>query len=314
MQIETMRRILQIADEGSISEAARKQFITQPTLSHLLKVTENELGAPLFIRNGRELKLTYAGEEFVHMARKMMASYDDLRKNIREIGEGTRDRIRLGMTARRGISYLPVILPQLLQKYPHTEIEQLQPENETEQKEMLLYGEADIVLSYYPSVDPHLEARPIKGEQFMLLASAESSFGKAYREYAFEDGKKNPKRVSLRIAEQERFILVARRYKTREAFGLMAHEAGMQPELMMEVNTLDIALGLVKAGMGVAILPQVLTCSEKLCGRDGSLLYFMLDSIYTERPAYLCLDRTRYRSAVQEEFIRLTEEHFGIRP
>lgn len=314
MQIENMRRILEIADEGSVSEAARKQFISQPTLSHLLKMTENELGAPLFVRSGRELTLTYAGEEFVHMARKILASYDDLRKNIREIGEGTRDRIRLGMTARRGISYLPVILPRLLQKYPHTEIEQLQPDNETEQKEMLLHGEADIVLSYVPSIDPRLENRAIKGEKFMLLASAESSFGKTYKEYAFEDGEKNPKRISLRLAEQERFILVARRYKTREAFGLMAHEAGMQPELMMEVNTLDIALGLVKAGMGVAILPEVLTRSEKLCSRDSSLVYFMLDSVYTDRPAYLCLDRTRYRSAVQEEFIRLTEEYFGIMP
>lgn len=82
-----------IVDEGSISKAARKLYVTQPSLSHCVQHAEEVLDTRLFIRSPSGLTLTYAGEKYYRFATQVLHLYNDLRMEISEISQLKKGRI-----------------------------------------------------------------------------------------------------------------------------------------------------------------------------------------------------------------------------
>ena len=80
MDFYQMKQILTIAQTGSISEAAKLLCVSQPAVSHALAKAEQEFHTPLFDRTRYPLKPTYAGEQYIEAARKMLLIYSDLEK------------------------------------------------------------------------------------------------------------------------------------------------------------------------------------------------------------------------------------------
>ena len=76
-----------IADEGSISKAAQKLYVTQPSLSHCVQRIEESLGTKLFVRNPTGLTLTYVGERYYSVATEILQIYNDFELEVGEISE-----------------------------------------------------------------------------------------------------------------------------------------------------------------------------------------------------------------------------------
>lgn len=112
-----------IAQEGSLTRAARKLYITQPALSHSLTGIERELGQPLFRRESRGLVLTYAGERYCKAAREILKMYGDLEQELGEIEGLRRGRVLLGMTRFLSMELMPEVLPQYRARYPGIEVQ-----------------------------------------------------------------------------------------------------------------------------------------------------------------------------------------------
>lgn len=80
MDFHQIEQILMVAECGSISEAAKKLFVSQPTISYTVAKAEQEFGTAFFDRSSYPLKLTYAGKQYIETARQMRLLYHDLKK------------------------------------------------------------------------------------------------------------------------------------------------------------------------------------------------------------------------------------------
>ena len=86
----TTRELLYVkttADTGNISKAAKKLFVTQPSLSQSLQRIEDSIGTKIFVRSPDGLKLTFAGEKYYQMACQVLKIYDDFSSEITDIND-----------------------------------------------------------------------------------------------------------------------------------------------------------------------------------------------------------------------------------
>lgn len=101
-----------IADEGSMTRAAQKLFVTQPSLSHCVMNIEQQLGTRLFTRTSGGLMLTYAGEKYYRMACEVLRVYAAFESEISEERALAQGRVTVGITNYLATTHLPRMLPR----------------------------------------------------------------------------------------------------------------------------------------------------------------------------------------------------------
>ena len=114
--------ILTVAEEKSISKAAKKLFISQPSLSQYINRIEKHLGVNLFDRSTTPLELTYEGELFIETALKIKQLNEQLKKKFDDITELKSGRLNIGLTPSKANNPLPIILPCFKKNYPNIEL------------------------------------------------------------------------------------------------------------------------------------------------------------------------------------------------
>ena len=122
MNWNQLQYVLTLAEEKSITRAAQKLYLTQPSLSLSLKSLEAELGTPLFTRGPEGLELTYAGGLFCAWAEETLASFGRLNDKLTDIVSGRRQLLRLGVSPHRGDLLLPAILSRFYRQFPNCEV------------------------------------------------------------------------------------------------------------------------------------------------------------------------------------------------
>ena len=105
--------MLTILKEGSITAAARKLYVSQPSLSQTVRLVENSLGTPIFNRTTDPITLTYAGEKYMEAARQILTIHSNLEKEISEITHEDHGTIRLGIPVQRAMEVLPSASPRI---------------------------------------------------------------------------------------------------------------------------------------------------------------------------------------------------------
>ena len=102
MNLKEQEYICTVARCGSITQAAKQLFITQPALSSYISNVEKALGVELFSHEGKQIRLTYAGEQYVEKAEQMLAMRQEYLREVQDIQRGLRGRVCVGMQRRRG--------------------------------------------------------------------------------------------------------------------------------------------------------------------------------------------------------------------
>lgn len=121
MNFTNINYFLAIVEEGSISAAARKLYISQQALSEQLKKMEAEVGAPL-LKRGRGSELTVAGECLYRDGRDLLRIYSSMMEDIRDVTLSRKRKITLGIPTFWTPPCLPALLARLHEKYPEYEI------------------------------------------------------------------------------------------------------------------------------------------------------------------------------------------------
>ena len=98
MNLKQARYIRTIAQEGGVTAAAKKLYISQPSLSQMLRQIEGELGVELFDRTVQPFRPTYAGECYLRAAQAMLSANEILENEIQQIRQEDRGRLRLGIS------------------------------------------------------------------------------------------------------------------------------------------------------------------------------------------------------------------------
>ena len=160
--------ILVLAETGNMTRAAKKLYISQPTLSQFLAKQEAELGTPLFQRANGVYSLTPVGELYAEYARKVLSLTDILEKDIRRIS--TTSRINIGTSSSRAQTILIAILADFRKYYPKVELT-LSDGNLRLMNNNLSRGDMDIAFVTAPTLAPYQGHCVELGREEVLFAA-----------------------------------------------------------------------------------------------------------------------------------------------
>lgn len=261
MDLRRLRYFVAVAEELHFGRAARRLNVSQPPLSVQVRTLEREIGAPLLIRTQRRVELTEAGRVLLEEARRLLDQAEAAVVHARRAAEGAVGRLAIGFVSTVDYSFLPPLVRRFRQKHPGIALKLLELTGDRQQA-LLQSGELDLGLSILPSPAAGLTTRPVFREP--LVAAVPANHPLAAR-----------RRTTLRSLSAEPFIQFPREL----APGLYdlaiaaCQKSGFTPHLAQEAIQMQTILGLVAAGLGVALVPH---CMSKL-QRPG-VRYLALDA------------------------------------
>lgn len=290
-----------IVDEGGITPAAKKLFVSQPSLSQSLKRIEDALGTPLFRRTPRGLVLTDAGTQYYRMTQTVLKVYEGFEEEIQNMEELKSGTVVVGTTPHRGLFLFPEFLAEFYLKYPGIQVKVVeQPVHELE--ELLLAGKVDFAMfRELPGDSTYLgtfESLGLSKEEFMILLPEGHPAGK-YAEYR-ED-------LSYPILDpkwlaDENFLLPDPDMRLYETILAILRNAGIErPKCSFHSMYLETFVPLTAAGAGVAIVSRRLM--QRYEGKKGFEQFLLPESYGTFWEVSLVMLKDSYLSKADSKFI-----------
>jgi LysR family transcriptional regulator for metE and metH len=253
-----IRLVQQVAREGTLTGAARALRLTQSALSHQLAKLERQVRAPLFLRTGKKMVPTAAGRVVIERGQAILDATRALDEELAGIAGGRRGTIRITASCYTCYHWLPQVLPQFRAAHPDVEVT-LVPERAASALDALEEGAVDVVLTYDPLQDDgRLDAlRLFEDEQVLVVAPGHRLAGRAFVEA--ED-----------LAEEHLFLHYGPP-ETNVFMRTVMIPAGVTPARISEVRLTEGILGLVAAGVGVAVVTRWTAAPELATGRVVAL-------------------------------------------
>jgi DNA-binding transcriptional LysR family regulator len=254
MELRQLKQFVAVAELLSFRRAAERLHMAQPPLSVAIRKLEDELGAELFERRGRTIRLTAAGNEALRTSRRCLAEADQVRSATLNAAKGESGRVRMGFVGSATYSLLPRMIPVFRQRYPGIELE-LHESTNLELLALLEQERLDVGLVRYPTASASvLQFEVVERDVFEAVMP-----------------KKHPlaaqRSVTLRALAQEPLI----DYASTKVPGLHAmvmlafQHAGLSRRVVQEATQVQTVLSLVESGLGVALVPSV---SSRLASRN----------------------------------------------
>src|SRR5213595_3339940 len=170
LEVRHLRLVAAVADCGSLTRAGDRLHLTQSALSHQLRDIESRLGAPLFLRIGKRLVLTPAGERLLASARDVLAQLQRTEEEIRQMGREKAGVLRLTTECYTCYHWLPPLLLRYRRKFPRIEV-RIDVAATGQPIEMLLAGKIDLAIVSSPVSDRRLTSRPLFDDEMVVVAS-----------------------------------------------------------------------------------------------------------------------------------------------
>lgn len=304
MEYRHLKYVLTVAEEKSFSMAAKKLYISQPSLSQLILKLEEKIGFPLFDRGCTPLKLTYVGEMYVETAKKMLDLSDQFTKKVDDFANLRRGRLTIGSSPFRSTYLLSQIIPVFEQRFPGVELV-LKEDTTRRLEELALNGLTDLSISLLPINTNLFDYEELFQEELLLALPPNHplciKFHRQPGDYH------NPPQIKLQDVKETPFILMDQGQKLHNTLFDLCKKANFRPRILLETQSMNVPQALVGAGMGAALLPDTLIRSSNL-GKNPC--YFSLSPIPL-RTVIVAYCKGRYLSKAAVEFINLMKESLG---
>ncbi|BCX68245.1 LysR family transcriptional regulator [Pseudomonas izuensis] len=158
LRLNHLQTLVSLAETGSVSEAARVTFTTQPALSKWLKELEESVGTPLFERHARGLKPTPQGLMLLRHAQRVLSEMDRAQQNLAAMLEGSSYRVSIGASPASAPNLVPAAIMQFLHLHPNAQVE-LQENTMDVLLERLEQGQLDLVVGRFDNFAPRQSLR-----------------------------------------------------------------------------------------------------------------------------------------------------------
>ncbi|MER6155063.1 LysR family transcriptional regulator [Streptomyces sp. NPDC001868] len=244
-----LRVLRAVAATGSFSAAGRELGCTQPAVSQQMKALESSVGTPLLVRTGREMRLTQAGEALVRHAAGILAGLTAAEEEVAAIAGLRAGRVRLVSFPSGSSTLVPTALAALRADHPGTRVslEEAEPPRSVE---MLREGDCDIALAFrYEGAAgaeegewDDLVVRPLLMDRLVGLVP---------------QGHRLARTRSIGIGELAGEPWIAGCPRCRGQLVRVCESAGFTPRIDFATDDYPAVVGLVAAGLGVAVLPEL---------------------------------------------------------
>lgn len=296
MNVKHAQYMLTILQEGSITAAARKLYVSQPSLSQMVKLVENNLGAPIFNRSTDPITLTYAGEKYMSAAQQILTINNNLQKEIDEIIHEDHGTMRLGIPVQRAMQVLPYVLPRFHQQYPHVEVKIFE-QGSASTEDLVREGEVDFAcVTTYPRHE-ELEYVLVETEDLILLTSKNSRIAKRIP---------GGTPIDITEAKDEEFVNIKSGHSVRTTQDRLFVRKNIQPKVLLETVSIEVAKRTTIACDAVMICPHnYIEMSPELL--PVCVTYPILD-VENRRDFYVCYRKDRYLTKFMRDFISILTE------
>ena len=264
MTTQQLTYVIAVADSQSISKAAEKLYVTQPSLSQYIHSLEKQLGIKLFDRSVTPIKLTDAGALYVEWARKLLAMEESMNNALSDLMGLETGSVRIGASSFRVRCLLARSIAAFHAKYPGIHLS-IQEADMKQLRDKLTAGEIDFAIGSGEFDEKSFHVETLAEERFYLaVAPSNPLTGNLPDPLSAEDIiQATPKflrqpPVDLSLVKDEAFVAANAGEYDRETLYAVCRQCGFTPDIEYSVQTIETVFSFVCSNMGIALLPDSL--------------------------------------------------------
>jgi LysR family hydrogen peroxide-inducible transcriptional activator len=283
MEFHQLRYVCAIAETGSFSRAAERCHVAQPSLSQQVLKLEEDLGAKLFDRLGRSVRLTEAGRAFLPHARSILHQMEAARTGVEDKRTDVRGSVTVGVIPTIAPYLMPQSVAAFSKKFPDAKLRILE-----ETTPVLVEGLRNL------SIDVAILALPLRHKEFQMYPLRTEPL---YAALARDHPRAGAKNLSLRELRGEQFVMLRDGHCFRDLSVAACTRAKVNPRIAFESGQFSSLLGMVAAGVGVSLVPEMALDKNARCS------YVRISDAQASRTIVAAVLRSRSFNRVQQAFL-----------
>ena len=293
MDIKQLKYFMAIADVQSFSEASKRLYVYQPTLSKSMKNLEEKLGVELFCLVGKKVQVTDYGKRLYQKAQLLIEQYDALYNEIRDLTTLQTGVIRIGIPPIIGTCVFPGLIDGFLQKYPGVELA-IDQHGAKNIQERVYRGKLDLGLTIRPVMADAFDVIDVVSDKNVLIVPPNHPLAG---------------RTSVRYQEleSEKFIFLDDEYMLTSNVVAGCREAGFEPRTLLQVTQWDFAVQLVNLNMGISVLPRRILAMYS----EPGVVQIQLDHSSSAWDVVMVTKKGQYQSFATQAFMKYIQENAG---
>lgn len=240
--LEKLKYFYEVARLGSLKKASESVYISQPSLTKSIKILEDVVGSPLFIRLPRGMSLTKEGEILHSHCQKLFASVTNMEHELTYPDDPFAGSLRIGTYDSIAIYFWPKFLQKFLMKYKKLDID-LSTGRSSMMQEKLDSGALDLILIVDPKATQNIEVEILKKDSFKLYQTTKS-------------------RKVFKTIEEAPIIAMPMASAGIQSIKDLLHKSGLGDRKIYSTSSLESAKELTINGIGIGLLPQMVASSS----------------------------------------------------
>jgi len=253
MDLRQLEILQAIAETGSFTASGRKLNVSQSAISRQILLLEEELGEPLFLRVGRQVRMTPAAESLVQLGQRV---FRDLTETVGTITDRTKElkgvlRLSGGMTVC--LYVFPPLLKHLKRVHPHLDV-RLAVVTAGRSVQEIRGGRIDVGLLTLPVEESDLVTVPVLREELLLVMNPTHPLARR-------------RRVVPKDLATQPFVLFEAGSATRKVIDHFFASEEIEPTIVMDTENVEIIKAMVKTGLGIGIVPYQSVAREVRAGQ-----------------------------------------------
>ncbi|WP_028535458.1 LysR family transcriptional regulator [Paludibacterium yongneupense] len=293
MDIRALRYFAEVVRQQSFTRAADALFVTQPTISKMMKQLEEELGLPLFIRDGRHFRLTDAGKVAFARGQDVLGAMSRLRTELSDLAALSHGELVVGLPPMAGGAFVTPVVSAFRERYPNIELTMVE-DGARSIESSVKSGQLEVGVAVLPLDSEVFDHLAFARDPLCLVAPAGSRW----------QGRKSVKLDELAdepiVFYPEEFSLTTRILEGFARIGKPIHIAGRSAHW-------DFIVAMVQSRLGIALLPQIV--ASRLEGLPFDVVQLDEDRIVWHLA--VIWQKNVYLSHAARAWIDLTREVLG---
>ncbi len=289
MILRHIKYFLAVAKHQSFTQAAASLYVSQPALSQQIKQLEETLGAPLFDRSGRRVKLTHAGEVYARYAHKALQDLEEGQRAIHDVQNLSRGALRVAITPTFTTYLIGPLISAFHERYPNVTLS-VQEMSQEQMEKQLLDAEFDVGIAFAEVKSAEIDAQTLLIETLALVVN------KTHPLATYQA-------IDVQTLSEQELVLLSHEFVTRGQIERYWRQHNIQPKVLMEANSLSAVIEIVRHTQLTTLLPA------NIVNNRDELIAINLAPYLLQRTAVMLQRKGSYQSAAACAFIELAHQY-----
>ena len=304
MKFNEFEYFLTIAELGSLSKAAEKLYVSQPSLTQYINRLEDNLGIKLFDRSKSPINLTPAGELYLKYAVDSMERKKKLLNEFEEIKNDERGKISFAIHFQLGSRILPDVLPEFYTRYPKIKVDFYEERSTSELEHLVNSGKVDFAIIYLPNIKYFKYYEQLMGQDIVMICSKNNKICLTYPANPY-----SPYEIEINEIAKEKFIMLRPTQDVYKVVSAMLHENDIYPENVVTSGNINTIINLVAKDVGISFIPSIYLKNDDLA---NNIAMYKIKDYPLRWPLFIVYNSSNIITKPMKLFINTFKECYTI--